>query len=55
MENNLICKEHSGLLARVKNMESNVTQLWSKWNGMQKVLIATLVGVIANLAILIFR
>ena len=50
---NEICKEHSGLVARLAACEANVTELWKKWNGMQKVimtlLLSNLIGVIVLL------
>jgi len=52
---NFICKEHSGFKARIEECEDNVSRLWRKWDRMQIMVIATLAGVIANLAILIFK
>ena len=52
MENGL-CKQHSGLKARLETCEANVKELWKKWNGMQKIimtlLLTNLVGVIVLL------
>lgn len=43
-----VCKEHSGLLARIRALEGNVSELWAKWNGMQKMLIGTLVSALLS-------
>ena len=43
-----VCKEHSGFLARIKSLEENVSELWAKWNGMQKMLIGTLVSALLS-------
>ena len=29
------CGAHSGVMARIDNMEKNVTNLWAKWNSLQ--------------------
>ena len=54
-ESNQVCKAHSGLVEKVSSLEKNITQLWSKWDSMQKMIIATLIGVIANLLIVILK
>ena len=51
--NNSLCKQHSGFKARIETLESNVTELWKKWNGMQKILFMTFGAVILNLLILV--
>ena len=43
-----VCKEHSGLLARIRALEGNVSELWTKWNGMQKMLVGTLVSALLS-------
>ena len=47
---NNVCKAHSGFDSRIKYCEANVTELWKKWNGMQKIimtlLLSNLIGVI---------
>ena len=48
MENS-ICKEHSGLKARIGALEGNVTELWSHWNGMQKMIIGIFIALSLNL------
>ena len=47
--NNELCHAHSGTCKSIKVLEANVTQLWDKWNGMQKVVIGIFVGIIMNL------
>jgi len=52
MENS-ICKEHSGLKARIGALEGNVTELWRKWNGMQKIIITLLLSNLIGVIILL--
>ena len=52
MENS-ICKEHSGLKARIDALEGNVTELWRKWNGMQKIIITLLLSNLIGVIILL--
>jgi len=52
MENS-ICKEHSGLKARIGTLEGNVTELWRKWNGMQKIIITLLLSNLIGVIILL--
>ena len=47
--NNNLCKAHSGFDARLKTTEDNVSQLWKKWDSMQKLLIGSLVAGMFNL------
>lgn len=47
--NNYICREHSGFLARIKDLEGNVSKLWTKWDSMQKMVIGILVALVLNL------
>ena len=54
-ENNQICKAHSGFNARIEQCEDDVSALWKKWDRMQVMIVATLVGVIANLLVVIFK
>ena len=42
------CKEHSGFLARIVSLEGNVHELWTKWNGMQKMVVGTLVSALLS-------
>ena len=44
-----VCKEHSGFLARIGSLEHNVSELWAKWNGMQKMVIGTLISAFLSL------
>jgi len=52
---NSICKQHSGLLARINALEKDVTGLWAKWNGMQKLLFGIFGAVILNLIVLLLK
>ena len=52
MENS-ICKEHSGLEAKIENCEGNVNELWKKWNGMQKIIITLLLSNLIGVIILL--
>jgi len=54
MENS-ICKQHSGLLAKIDALEKQVTGLWAKWNKMQALLFVIFGGVILNLIILLVK
>ena len=47
-------KDHFGLLERAKNLEDNVSKLWTKWDSMQKMVVGILVGLILNLIGLAF-
>lgn len=58
MTDNNICKEHSGCLTDIKHLEADVKALWIKWDGMQKMVIGTLVSgifTLAGIVILILR
>ena len=58
MADNNLCKQHSGFLARIDSLEDNVHDLWTKWNGMQKLLIGTLISALLSftgVAILLIR
>ena len=48
-----LCKEHSGLVARIKTCEGNVTELWNKWNGMQKIIITLLLSNLIGVIVLL--
>jgi hypothetical protein len=45
--NNGICKEHTGLVARLCTCEANVSKLWGKWDRMQ----ITIVGIFVTLSL----
>lgn len=47
--NNELCKEHSGFKARIAKLEDNVSQLWRKWDNMQKMVFVIFGGIIINL------
>jgi len=55
VENNSVCKHHSGFKARIENTEANVKTLWKKWDRLTIVMLLTLGGVVANLIIEFFR
>jgi len=54
VENNGICKAHSGFKAKIEDLESNVSRLWEKWDGMQKMIIGIFVTLSLNLIGVIF-
>jgi hypothetical protein len=47
--NDFICQEHSGFGAKIESLEDNVSKLWAKWDGMQKLLIGTLISTLLSL------
>jgi len=51
----IVCKEHSGLVARLKTCEGNVTELWNKWNGMQKIIITLLLSNLIGVIVLLIK
>jgi hypothetical protein len=55
MADNGTCKLHSGFDERIKDLESNKTELWKKWDRMNALLIATLGGVIVNLLLMLIK
>ena len=46
MTENNICKNHSGFESEIIRNRENIAELWKKWNFMQGMLIANLVGII---------
>ena len=48
---NTTCKKHTGFEERLKNLEANVKSLWRKYDASVYLLIATLIGIVANLII----
>ena len=48
------CKEHTGIVERVKDCEDNVKNIWKKWDGMQKMILAIFVALSLNLIGVIF-
>jgi len=44
-----VCLRHSGVCAKIGTLEGNVSKLWAKWDGMQKLVIGTLVSAILSL------
>lgn len=53
--NGLICKQHSGVMARVKQLEGDLKNLWRKYDNMQKTLIGILIVLVANLGVELFK
>ena len=49
-----VCLKHSGICARVKALEENMTSVWNKWDNVQKLLIGTLVSALLSLAGVVF-
>jgi len=49
-----LCHKHSGMCARIGTLEGNVSKLWVKWDGIQKLLIGTLVSTTLSLMGVIF-
>lgn len=48
-------KQHGELKKAVEVLEDNVSKLWQKWDKLQLLVITILIGVITNLAILLFK
>lgn len=48
------CKEHSGCMARIQDVEENISMLWGKWDRINNVFIGSLVALILNLAGVVF-
>ena len=48
MDENL-CNQHSGIIARIENLEDNVLRLWNKWDSMQKTILGVFVVLSMNL------
>lgn len=46
-EPNNLCKQHTGVVARITHLEETVNNLWKKWDSMQK----TVVGIFATLSL----
>jgi len=49
-----VCLKHSGVCAKIDTLEGNVSKLWAKWDGIQKLLIGTLVSTALSLMGIIF-
>lgn len=49
-----VCLKHSGMCAKIKNLEDDVKSLWVKWDSVQKLLIGTLVSTMLSLMGVIF-
>jgi len=47
--NDFICPEHSGFCAKITSLEGNVSRLWDKWDGMQKLVVGTLASATLSL------
>lgn len=50
-ENSSVCKKHSGIKAKIEILERNVSELWRKWDSMQKMLIGIFVTLSLNLIV----
>jgi len=48
-----LCRAHSGIKAKIDNLEANVGELWKRWNGMQKLLLGIFTVLTVNLIILV--
>lgn len=59
INNQNICKAHSGFDARLKSMEDNVRKIWEKWDKINAVVIGIFVtmslNLIAAIVILFFK
>ena len=49
MIDNNLCKAHSGFVSDIETLEGNVSRLWEKWDGMQKMVIGTLISTALSL------
>ena len=52
--NEEVCHKHSGVCKSITVLEANVSRLWEKWDGIQKLLIGTLASAVLGLAGIIF-
>lgn len=52
--NEEVCHKHSGMCKSITTLEANVSKLWEKWDGIQKLLIGTLVSTALSLVGIIF-
>ena len=43
-----VCKDHSGVCAHLVHLEEDVKELFIKWDGIQRVLIGTLISTILS-------
>ena len=48
-------KEHGEFRAKIEGLEGDVEKLWRKWDRMIWLVISTLIGVIVNLGVLIYK
>ena len=54
MSGDEVCLKHSGMCAKIKNLEDDVKNLWAKWDRIQALLIGTLVSTSLSLMGVIF-
>jgi len=54
VDNGNICKAHSGIHERLKDVEDDVKSLWEKYDSIQKIMILCLLGIIGNLGTVVF-
>jgi len=52
LDNNL-CKQHSGFKARIESLEDKVTELWKKYDAIQKTMFGAALALIINLIVVI--
>ena len=48
--NDLLCAEHSGVCARMDQVEADVGKLWEKWDVMQRLVITACIASVMSLA-----
>lgn len=53
-ENDNFCKQHSGFEARIEDVEDDVSTLWKKWDGMQKMVMGIFITLSLNLICIVF-
>jgi hypothetical protein len=51
---NYICREHSGVIERIKDCEDNVSKLWGKINKIQAMTLGVFIALSLNLIGVIF-
>jgi len=49
VNNNNLCKAHSGVIERLKDCEGNVKELWKHWNSNQKMVLGIFITLSLNL------
>ena len=54
MTNEEVCHKHSGVCKSITTLEDDVSKLWEKWDGVQRLLIGTLVSTALSLMGIVF-